>query len=135
MNAAGCKDKQAKPTTLSPSSCSRSTFRAMDARLSNRLQVLEVAISGATDDATKAEIDYRTITFSKHFNRLSFSRVAPGSICAGAPQTGAHKGQLCGMPLDSFGDTHMALAEQQTNEDVCTTRCATVLPIYAAKLV
>ena len=36
-------------------------------------------------------------------NRLSLPRVAPESICAMAPQTGAHKGQLCGMPLDSFG--------------------------------
>ena len=36
-------------------------------------------------------------------NRLSLPRVAPGSTCALAKQTGAHKGQLCGMPLDSFG--------------------------------
>ena len=36
-------------------------------------------------------------------NRLSLPRVAPGNICALAPQTGAQKGQLCGLPLDSFG--------------------------------
>ena len=36
-------------------------------------------------------------------NRLSLPRVAPGSICALAPQSGERKGQLCGMPLDSFG--------------------------------
>ena len=36
-------------------------------------------------------------------HRLSLPRLTPGSICALAPQTGARKGQLCGMPLDSFG--------------------------------
>ena len=36
-------------------------------------------------------------------NRLSLPRVTLGSICALAPHTGAHKGQLCAMPLDSFG--------------------------------
>ena len=33
--------------------------------------------------------------------RPSLPRVAPGCICALAPQTGAHKEQLCGMPLAS----------------------------------
>ena len=43
------------------------------------------------------------------FSRLSLPRVAPGSICALAPQTGAQKRQLRGIPLDSFGrHSHVA---------------------------
>ena len=46
--------------------------------------------------------------------RPSLPRVAPGCICALAPQTGAHKEQLCGMPLAS-ADTPMAPEGQQVH--------------------
>ena len=65
-------------------------------------------------------------------NRLSLPRVTPGSICALAPQSGARKGQLCGMPL-ALVDTLMALAGLQAHVHVFTTRSATVLPTSAEK--
>ena len=111
--------------------------RAMHPRLSNRLQVLVLACSGATvHDERSGWLQDHQFSASAFSTGSACPESRTGSICALVPQTGAHKGQLCGMPLDSFGrHSHGACSEQQAHGHVCTMRSATVLPICAAKRV